>query len=108
MRRGAWSACRRSASDGPETEETAKTCTAPACSNATLAWPPAPHLYSGDCILVIWNGNTLNVVSASRVGRQPNAVEGSASFDVTISPCDFSCRDCRGQPEECRWSSGKP
>jgi hypothetical protein len=35
--RGAWSACRRSASAGPETEETAKTCTAPACATLTLA-----------------------------------------------------------------------
>ena len=36
-RRVAWSACRRSASDRPETEETAKTCTAPACSITSLA-----------------------------------------------------------------------
>src|SRR5436190_13190790 len=38
VRWGAWSACRRSASAGPETEETAKICTAPRARESRLGW----------------------------------------------------------------------
>jgi hypothetical protein len=75
-RRVAWSACRRSASDRPETEETAKTCTAPACSITSLATNlpsqnPAKTVFSPAL-----RSHPPKFVIPSEVRRQPNAVEG--------------------------------
>jgi hypothetical protein len=71
---GAWSACRRSASDRPETEETAKTCTAPAKHNhAIRAFPPP--LSSQPCIRGA-KSSSAGVSLAVRQAFRPPTKEG--------------------------------